>query len=449
MAEFDGVPTGNTFDVEPNLTLAGHLDVQLVNGFTLDAGQSFEIIDFDSAATFSGTFANFAEGDVVLSDSCFNLAISYVGGNGDDVVLTTVPINPGTGDVVLDDFEATGSGSAHNSDGSTVALCAPPNFFSDREMDGSANSNLIVNGGGISGVFLAGETAYIEWTNAIGTATFDDLLFENFVGKVLDNATYAISLNGSQIGMGTFDSGMLDTDPSTINPGDTLRITLTSGTGGFVVFNADGITVVPPVDPPANDNFASTFSLGNLFPLNTTGSNVVATVEAGEQQLENTGATVWWFFTAPADGTVTIDTFGSDFDTQLHIYDGFFDGAGPADLNPVTNNDDAGGTTQSEVTFAVTAGACYEIRVGGFDADGGGAGNPAAQGNIVLGGTFEPDMGFLVGDVNCDGFVNLLDVSPFVDLISTGQFNPKADINEDGIVNLLDVGPFVALLSGT
>ena len=54
----------------------------------------------------------------------------------------------------------------------------------------------------------------------------------------------------------------------------------------------------------------------------------------------------------------------------------------------------------------------------------------------------------MLGDVNCDGAVNLLDVGPFVDLISDGEFLAKADINGDGTVNLLDVGPFVALLSG-
>ena len=54
----------------------------------------------------------------------------------------------------------------------------------------------------------------------------------------------------------------------------------------------------------------------------------------------------------------------------------------------------------------------------------------------------------LLGDVNCDGVVDLLDVQPFVDLLSTGEFSKKADINEDGEVNLLDVAPFVTILSG-
>ena len=54
----------------------------------------------------------------------------------------------------------------------------------------------------------------------------------------------------------------------------------------------------------------------------------------------------------------------------------------------------------------------------------------------------------ILGDVNCDGVVNLLDVVPFIDLLSSGGFSGKADINQDGVLNLLDVEPFVGLLSG-
>ena len=54
----------------------------------------------------------------------------------------------------------------------------------------------------------------------------------------------------------------------------------------------------------------------------------------------------------------------------------------------------------------------------------------------------------LLGDVNQDGVVNLLDVVPFVDLLAGGGFQDEADINQDGAVNLLDVGPFIDVLSG-
>ena len=63
-------------------------------------------------------------------------------------------------------------------------------------------------------------------------------------------------------------------------------------------------------------------------------------------------------------------------------------------------------------------------------------------------GLIAMDAALILGDVNGDGLVNLLDVEPFVDLISSGGFNAAADINMDGVVNLLDVGPFIELLSG-
>lgn len=54
----------------------------------------------------------------------------------------------------------------------------------------------------------------------------------------------------------------------------------------------------------------------------------------------------------------------------------------------------------------------------------------------------------VLGDINCDTQVNLLDVAPFVELLSSGSFQSEADLNGDGSVDLLDVQPFVDLLVG-
>ena len=54
----------------------------------------------------------------------------------------------------------------------------------------------------------------------------------------------------------------------------------------------------------------------------------------------------------------------------------------------------------------------------------------------------------LLGDVNRDGEVDLLDIAPFVDLLTAGEFQIEADINQDKQVDLLDVAPFVELLAG-
>ena len=53
----------------------------------------------------------------------------------------------------------------------------------------------------------------------------------------------------------------------------------------------------------------------------------------------------------------------------------------------------------------------------------------------------------LLGDVNLDGVVDLLDVQPFVTRLTDGEFQAEADVNQDGILNLLDVQPFVSLLA--
>ena len=56
------------------------------------------------------------------------------------------------------------------------------------------------------------------------------------------------------------------------------------------------------------------------------------------------------------------------------------------------------------------------------------------------------DAPILLGDVNGDGTVDLLDIEPFVSLILTGNYQVEADVNEDGSVDLLDVSSFVDLL---
>ena len=55
---------------------------------------------------------------------------------------------------------------------------------------------------------------------------------------------------------------------------------------------------------------------------------------------------------------------------------------------------------------------------------------------------------FLLGDVNQDGVVNFLDISPFIGILSAGNFQIEADVNMDLEVNFLDISPFIQLLAG-
>ena len=64
-------------------------------------------------------------------------------------------------------------------------------------------------------------------------------------------------------------------------------------------------------------------------------------------------------------------------------------------------------------------------------------------------GYLGPVFGFtyLLGDVNQDGNINLLDVDPFIEVLGSGDYQGEADTNEDGAVNLLDIDSFIEILN--
>jgi hypothetical protein len=93
---------------------------------------------------------------------------------------------------------------------------------------------------------------------------------------------------------------------------------------------------------------------------------------------------LWWKWTAPVSGPVTIDTSGSSFDTFLAVYRGKAVNA----LTLIAENDNASevGVGESVVTFNARQGREYEIQVGGVYT-GGGGGTPTlgtVQLNLVM-----------------------------------------------------------------
>jgi subtilisin family serine protease len=82
------------------------------------------------------------------------------------------------------------------------------------------------------------------------------------------------------------------------------------------------------------------------------------------------GKSVWWYFFAPADGTLFLSTGGSSFDTLLAVYNQ----PNPTDrsvrnLIPLSSNDDAdraSGVLTSELSLAVRQGQLYYIAVDGY-----------------------------------------------------------------------------------
>lgn len=124
----------------------------------------------------------------------------------------------------------------------------------------------------------------------------------------------------------------------------------------------------PPPPAPANDDCSGAETLAFDTPIAfdttlATASGIAPTCGSGPN------VDIWYVFSAPCTGDVTISLCGSLYDTRLTVHDGT---AGcPVDGSAqVACNDDAC-STQSELTFAATAGTTYYVAVGGWNGNTG------------------------------------------------------------------------------
>ena len=113
----------------------------------------------------------------------------------------------------------------------------------------------------------------------------------------------------------------------------------------------------------ANDNFAEAIELIGMPVSSDVRSNVNATAEVGEPFQHDPVNSIWWYWTAPSNSFVTVDTCGSetDFDTFLSV----FTGTTLDTLMVVTQNDD-GCALQSRVNFNAIEGTTYYFAVDGY-----------------------------------------------------------------------------------
>ena len=131
-------------------------------------------------------------------------------------------------------------------------------------------------------------------------------------------------------------------------------------TGGRLNLAA-ALASAPGDNTPFNDAFASRSRLTGSS-VSVRSSNVGASRESGEPLIGGNGggASLWWEWTAPASGSVTLATAGSAYQTLVGVYTGPSLGS----LVPVAFNTSAGAGTSS-VTFTAQAGTTYELTVDG------------------------------------------------------------------------------------
>jgi hypothetical protein len=146
-----------------------------------------------------------------------------------------------------------------------------------------------------------------------------------------------------------------------------IAVTAVDAAGNFSSV-ATAQVVYLPVDP-LNDLFANAIALtGSSGAVSM--SNTNATKEFGEpNHAGNAGArSLWWSFTAPSDGVLTLTTTNSTFDTLMAMYSG----SRVDNLTLIASNDDAySGVRFSKITQAVRANQTYQIAVDGFDGTSG------------------------------------------------------------------------------
>ena len=150
--------------------------------------------------------------------------------------------------------------------------------------------------------------------------------------------------------------------------------------------NAASDIVVQAATYPVNDLCTDATEISDVtnLPFNTTGARF------GGRGLCMVSPNIWYCYTAPCTGDITVSLAGSSYDTMLAVYKGCE--CFPTQADFIACNDDFDGTYQSQVTFAVIAGEQYLVEVGGYGAETG-------RGLITI--KCEGDVGPPVSKDNC------------------------------------------------
>jgi hypothetical protein len=122
--------------------------------------------------------------------------------------------------------------------------------------------------------------------------------------------------------------------------------------------------------PPSNDDIGGA-TLIATFPSTTTLDTSEATTAPDDPPMlcgnDPNSATVWFRLPPSTDGRVTLDTFGSTYDTVIAVF-----GGAPGALTPIVCSDDVAGTRQSEIRFSARPGTDYFIDVAAYSTSAGG-----------------------------------------------------------------------------
>jgi hypothetical protein len=194
-----------------------------------------------------------------------------------------------------------------------------------------------------------------------------------------NSSNYLVTLtDGTQLGNTNLVPVSPTENAAVINNTQSTATVVTTSSGSFHDYtntalaypqmNADGTPNCPgpscpanfalaPVPPPASASLPSCYPTNaqTFNPINAQGGTSVASASD-----YRTFRTVWYTYTPPSNGSVTIDTAGSRYDTLVYVFTG-----SASQPSTVACDDDppVGGSLQAATTFNVTQSTPYQIVV--------------------------------------------------------------------------------------
>jgi uncharacterized repeat protein (TIGR01451 family) len=175
-----------------------------------------------------------------------------------------------------------------------------------------------------------------------------------------------------------------------------LTVNSTPVTDGRTGLSFGRLNLLASARPP-NDNFADAAVLSGASGA-ALGGNQLATRESTEPQpAASAGRSIWWQWTAPAAGQISLDTTGSSFNTELDVYTG-------SSVAALTRVAGVASGAASPLRFQARSGTTYRWAVDGSNGSAGNVAlnwalNTAAQANlsVTLNGPASALPGSIVG----------------------------------------------------
>ncbi len=281
-------------------------------------------------------------------------------------------LNTATQNAITDGISFAVAAGNSNADACNFSPASTPNAITVGSTSSNDARSSFSNWGSCLDIFAPGSSIKSSWnTSATATNTISgtSMAAPHVAGAAALILSGSLSSTPAQVATAltaASTTGVV-TDPA-------------AGSVNRLLFTGDAsVPQPPPPTPPtapANDNFANAVTLSSLAAV--TGTTVAATHESGEPNHASSGAaaSIWYSWTAPADGTLALSTQGSGYDTLLAAYTG----SAVSGLTQRAANDDASRDLWSQVSFSVTTGTVYRIAVDGYR---------GATGATRLAGTFK------------------------------------------------------------